>query len=95
LLLFAQHTALAHAVWHALHGGPTEHAHSNQAPKSGPGALCALDAAIGEILGGAAPAATCVFHAHAADCAPVVVGLRVVFAARFLAPLSRGPPALS
>lgn len=95
LLAFAQHTALAHAVWHALGNTPAQQEHSHETPKSAGSALCVFDAAIGQVLGGGAGYAPCVFHAQSAEVAHVDAALRVVLAARFLAPLSRGPPALS
>jgi hypothetical protein len=95
LLLFAQHTALAHALWHALGTTPAQHAHSEDTPKPSGGSLCNFDAVIGEVLGGAAPVSVCVLHADASEVARAAPGLHVVLAARFLAPLSRGPPALS
>jgi hypothetical protein len=95
LLLLAQHTALAHAVWHALDGTPAQHEHSHDTPKSDGGSLCTFHAAIGQVLGGGAPVTACVFHVQSPEAAPVDPGSRGVLAARFLAPLSRGPPALS
>jgi hypothetical protein len=100
LLLLAQHTALTHAVWHALDVTPAEHEHEHEhrpgTPKSAEGSLCAFHALIGQVLGGGgAPDTPCVLYAPSAKVALVDPGLRVVLAARFLAPLSRGPPALS
>jgi hypothetical protein len=95
LLLFAQHTALAHALWHALGNTPAQHEQSHDTPKSAGGLLCTFDAAIGQVLGCGAAVTTCVFYAQSADVAPVAPGFRVVLSSRFLAPLSRGPPALS
>jgi hypothetical protein len=95
LLLFAQHTALAHALWHALDNTPSQHEHSNETPKSAGGSLCTFHAVIGQVLGGGAPVSACVVYAQSIDVTPVHPTLRVVLAARFLAPLSRGPPALS
>ncbi len=95
LLLFAQHTALAHAVWHGLDSTPAHHEHSHETPESDGRSLCTFDAAMGQVLGGGAPVTACVFYAQSSAVALVDPGLRVVLAARFLAPLSRGPPALS
>src|SRR5690349_24592049 len=63
LLLFAQQSALTHAMWHAF-GGSARYAQkagaaSQPAPQSRDAALCAFDAAYGQALGaalGGAPA---------------------------------------
>jgi hypothetical protein len=96
LIVFAQHAALAHAVWHAGQQLPQQQERLGESER--PYApelsrLCAFDAALGQILGCAPPperfapaATTTATHAPACayDCA----------AAEVLAPHSRGPPAL-
>jgi hypothetical protein len=94
-LLLSQHTALAHALSHALDGAPSQHEHSDSAPKSSGGSLCEFHATIGQVLGGGVPASVCVLQVQLVEAAPVDCISRVVPATRFLAPLSRGPPALS
>jgi len=98
LLLFAQQAALMHAVSHArvhtaagaLEESRADPAYGSQAPDAA--ALCAFDAAYGQVLG----AAPCTGHdwssGSPADAAPAHVRYASPFQ-DFLAPLSRGPPA--
>ena len=97
LLLFAQHAGLSHAVWHAAHelaGGIETHSdaeHGSGSPEAS--TQCALDAALGQVLG-AAPQAAPVFHLETAD-AHTAPTIAVFFAALHSpTPRSRGPPAL-
>ena len=57
VLLFAQHGALTHAVWHAHQSLPSQQqrsddgvAHDQHAPETS--SLCVLDAAFGQVLNG-------------------------------------------
>ena len=93
-LLLSQHTALAHALSHALDDAPSQHEHSGGFPKSG-SSLCEFHAAIGQVLGGGAPATACVLEVQLVEAAAVDCTLCVVPPTRFIVPLSRGPPALS
>jgi hypothetical protein len=94
-LLISQHTALTHALSHALNGAPSQHEHSDSIPKSGGGSLCEFHATIGQVLGGAAAASVSVLQVQLIEAAPVDCTSRLVPTTRFLVPLSRGPPALS
>jgi len=98
LLLFAQQAALTHAVSHARVQAPAgvlkapsaAGAHGSRMPDAA--ALCAFDAAYGQVLG----AAPCSGHDWASGHAPDAAPARVRYASPFqdfLAPLSRGPPA--
>jgi hypothetical protein len=98
-MLFAQHAALSHAVWHASQQAPAhEHDLLDSDPTHAPHApelsrLCAFDAAFGQVLGGAPPSS----HFLAPDTAvseTAVHAHRVFVAVDFLAPRSRGPPSL-
>jgi hypothetical protein len=97
LLLFAQHTALTHALWHAQRQLPpvdltcstTQATHDTGSADIA--ALCAFDVAVGQVLGGVLPASaepppptTTTETPHlSAQSSPT---------SQFLAPLSRGPP---
>ena len=94
-LLLSQHTALAHALSHALDDAPSQHEHSGGIPEPGAGSLCEFHAAIGQVLGGGAPATACALEVQFVEAAPVDCTSCVVPATRFIVPLSRGPPALS
>lgn len=93
-LLLAQHAGLAHAVWHALHGSPLQQQNVDGAPGTDSGVSCAFDAVLGQVLGGVASAPP-PFFGEAVDGDVVHFSLRGAVLARFTAPLSRGPPALS
>ena len=98
VLLFAQQAALTHAVWHA-HGqaaaGALGHTQADAARDSkvpDVAALCAFDAAYGQVLG----AAPCGSHDTCAGCTADARQPHDRHASAFqdfLAPLSRGPPA--
>jgi hypothetical protein len=94
LLLLAQHVGLAHAVWHAFHKNPAQYEKPDGKPASTAATLCSFDAAIGQVLGGA-PAAAYLFSAEPPSFDRIQAAVHVAPPARFLAPLSRGPPALS
>jgi hypothetical protein len=94
-LLLSQHTALAHALSHALDDASSQHEHSGGIPTSGAGSLCEFHATIGQVLGGGAPASACVLEVQLVEAAPGECSPPVVHATRFIVPLSRGPPALS
>jgi hypothetical protein len=55
LLLFAQHTGLAHAVWHATQQLPAQQQREEDPPERPSSrqfsSLCALDAALGQVPG--------------------------------------------
>ena len=100
LLLFSQHIGLTHAIWHAaehrpLHeqgyGSAEDHDHGNPASRNGSN-LCALDAVLGQVLGGAALAGSAFAAekplAHAPVHAPAAYATSDT-----LTPRSRGPPA--
>ena len=98
LLLFAQQSALTHAMWHAF-GGSAKYAQkagaaSQPAPQSRDAALCAFDAAYGQALGAALGGAPADVPAPLADVATSHSKYSST-TPLFLAPLSRGPPALS
>jgi hypothetical protein len=93
-LLLAQHIGLAHAVWHALDKSPAPYQKQDSKPASSPGKLCSFDAALGQVLGGLT-ATPYVFSAEPPPLERTQTVVRVAPPARFLAPLSRGPPALS
>jgi hypothetical protein len=100
LLLVAQQTAIAHAIWHA-------HEYGRQGPGSAcevacpdgspaghdPAQLCAFDIAFGQVLGGASGSPSALAVADCPGDAPTLL-LDSAPRARFLAPLSRGPPTL-
>jgi hypothetical protein len=98
LLLFAQQSALTHAMWHAF-GASANYAQkagaaSQPAPQPGDAALCAFDAAYGQALGAALGGAPSDVPAPLAQAA--ALHSKYSFTTpQFLAPLSRGPPALS
>jgi hypothetical protein len=97
LLLFAQHTALTHALWHAqaqLSAGEVACAtaqvtHDTGAPDAA--ALCAFDAVLGQMLGGVLAGSHAPLPPSAATAAPHRLA-RSSPTPQFLAPLSRGPP---
>ena len=93
-LLLAQHVALAHAVWHALNKSPAQYQERDGKAAPAAGNLCSFDAAIGQVLGGV-PATLYVFSAEPPPFEPALTSVHVAPSVRFLAPLSRGPPALS
>ncbi|HZN27271.1 MAG TPA: hypothetical protein VFB75_23795 [Burkholderiales bacterium] len=97
LLLFAQQTALTHALWHAerqLPVGALEHhaaQHTHDSGDADAAALCAFDAAFGQLLGAALSGHHGLLHASITNERPH----RLTFFSvprYFLAPLSRGPP---
>jgi hypothetical protein len=99
VMLFAQHIALSHAVWHAYQQlpGQKQDASENNRPDrpSSPelSKLCAFDAAFSQVLGGAPPAT----YSFAADARSTETAARehCAFAAAELpTPRSRGPPSL-
>ena len=97
LLLFAQQTALTHALWHAQRQLPagelertTVHV-SHDTGKADVAALCAFDAAVGQVLGGAFSGSHEPPKGSAATEAPHRLA-RTSPTPYFLAPLSRGPP---
>ena len=100
LLLFAQHAALAHALWHAHPASPQQPAadcndscSSERPAQPDRGKLCGFDLVFSQVLGAAAGAT--VPMPLDASCATVTPAHReLVFTARFIAPLSRGPPTL-
>lgn len=88
LLITAQQSALSHAAWHAGAQTPPHHDGQGPAPDN---SLCDLHHACTHVLGGAqgAPPLWPVgSHTHVLTAAPALPG----GAARFLGPLSRGPP---
>ena len=99
LMLFAQHVALSHAVWHAYQHRPAQDQNGFQSDRQDrPSApkvskLCALDAAFGQVLGCAPPTAHS-FPAKSASAETPLHAFGGVAAVEFLAPLSRGPPSL-
>ena len=93
-LLLAQHAGLAHAVWHALHKTPARYQKQDNAPAPTGAKWCGLDAALGQVLGGVTTAPY-VFSAEPPPVERVQAAVPSILPARFLAPLSRGPPALS
>ena len=99
LLLFAQHMGLAHAIWHAAQQRPVhEQRYSGAKDRdyNGPvsrdvSSLCALDAVLGQVLGGA-PLACPAFSAEKPLAqAPAHVPAACA-TADTLTPRSRGPP---
>jgi hypothetical protein len=99
VMLFAQHIALAHAVWHAhqqLPGQKQDAFESNRPdrPKAPElSKLCAFDAAFSQVLGAAPPAT----HSFAADARTTEISARehcAFSAADRPRPRSRGPPSL-
>ena len=100
LLLFAQQAAIAHAIWHAhAHEPPESTSACETACPDGspsqhdPAPLCAFDIAFSQVLGGASGGTSALV---VTDCPAdtVTLHLNLPPRARFLAPLSRGPPAL-
>jgi len=95
LLLFAQHVALTHAVWHQANPPAGSHALAERpaAPHDSRHAstLCDFDAMLGQLLaGGAVAAAACILTTPAAH----AFGLDVRHLADLtpIQPRSRGPP---
>jgi hypothetical protein len=97
LLLFAQQTALTHALWHAqLQLPAAEVAYSTAAVTHDTGApdaavLCAFDAAVGQMLGGAPSSSRIALQPVATTQVPHRLA-RSSPPSYFPAPLSRGPP---
>jgi hypothetical protein len=98
LLLFSQHVGLVHAVAHAAHDGSVKQQgveqRSDNAPAQGTlSRICALDAALAQVLGGAPSAC----HAFAAEkpSPELSAGVPCTFVSlEAPAPRSRGPPSL-
>jgi hypothetical protein len=97
LLLFSQHVGLVHAVVHAANHGSAQQGvekRSDDAPAQGKlSRICALDAALSQVLGGAPLAC----HAFGVEKpAPVLsAGVPGTFVSlEAPAPRSRGPPSL-
>jgi hypothetical protein len=99
LLLFAQQVGLAHSLWHATQKIPQQ---AQALQKSGgqnapalPHAsrLCPLDAALGQVLGGAFTTAF-TFDVAAADRHAPAYAARDSASPDPLTPRSRGPPVL-
>jgi hypothetical protein len=95
LLLFAQHVALTHAVWHQANAPAGSHALAERPAPSHDSrhasALCDFDAMLGQLLaGGAVASAACVLTSPAAH----AFGLDVRHLADLtpIQPRSRGPP---
>lgn len=98
LLLFAQQVGLWHSVWHAANPHAAQHVtdraagHSKSLPHASK--LCALDAALGQVIGGGAVSgftfvlADAQAHAFHSE-------LSLPVSAHALPARSRGPPALS
>lgn len=95
LLLFSQHVAVTHAIWHQAHGAPAHesvvegHAHSDDEKQAGK--LCGFDTLLGQLLAGGAVASGASIHGadgtHAlAAAAPQLTALTLI------QPRSRGPP---
>lgn len=90
LLMTAQQSALTHAAWHAGGEAPAHQDGKGTAPDN----LCDLHHACAQVLGGvqgALPPCTVYTPTHVLTAAPSLPG----GAARFLAPLCRGPPRYS
>lgn len=98
-MLFAQHIAVSHAVWHAhqqIPGQEQDLFESNRPDRpSSPefSKLCAFDAAFSQVLG-AAPPATYNFTADASCTDSIGREHRAIAAAELPQPRSRGPPSL-
>jgi len=96
LLLFSQHVAVTHAIWHQAHGAPAHEsivegrAHSDDEKHAGE--LCGFDTLLCQLLAGGAVAS--------GACIPVADGTQALSAAApylaaltLIQPRSRGPPA--
>jgi hypothetical protein len=97
-VLLAQQAALTHVVWHAASGQSAQYdndgAYERQrAPASDLAALCALDAAFGQILAGG-PAISPSLFVCVRDSQRTADHSRGIAAADVLTPRSRGPPVL-
>jgi hypothetical protein len=95
-MLFAQHIAVAHAVWHAYQQLPAQQDAFESNRPDRPSApelskLCAFDAAFSQVLG-AAPPATYSFTANAGCSESAAREPRAFAAADLPRPRSRGPP---
>jgi hypothetical protein len=99
VMLFAQHIALSHAVWHAHQQfpGQAQDVFESDRPDrpSSPelSKLCAFDAAFSQVLGAALPA-TYFFTADAGCIESIAREHRSAAAADLPSPRSRGPPSL-
>lgn len=95
LLLFSQHVAVTHAIWHQAHGA-SAHASVSEAPAhSGDakhaGELCGFDTLLGQLLAGGAIASGA--HVPAADGAHALCSAHPhLLALAVVQPRSRGPP---
>ena len=102
LLLFAQQTALTHALWHAA-GGHESHAHAagghahdhdaHDRESDAQGALCDSHSACGTLLGGH-HGATAALGALDAACAHAASHFTGRITAEAVPAVSRGPPLL-
>jgi hypothetical protein len=90
-MLLAQHTALAHDLWHAV-GAPSSQA--PQAPGGKANKLCDLHDLLGTVLGIASGAAPIPAFLDVAD-TPYVAGIAAIRQAPRFAPRSRDPPLVS
>jgi hypothetical protein len=97
LLLFSQHVALTHALWHQVHGLSAQQAAVAGGSQSHGGAklgrLCDFDAMLGQLLAGGAVAADTPLPSG--DGAQALCGEAPRFAALAeTQPRSRGPPSV-
>lgn len=92
LLLFAQQSAITHAVWHASDHGPAQH--KNKGDASYQGKLCGLHGAFSQVVGGVQPSAA---QEPLPQCAAQTIEYRPgpLVVPELHVPLSRGPPLLS
>jgi hypothetical protein len=99
LLLFAQQTALTHALWHAERqlpaaAGTSSTAHvTHESGGADIALLCAFDVAVGQVLGGVASSSYTPPQPTATSGAPHRLA-RSSPPSYFPAALSRGPPSL-
>ena len=98
LLLFAQQVGLAHSVWHAAHTLPSQQA-ADAATDDAPSLphaskLCALDAALGQVLGAGAVSGF-TFALRSPQAHALHSELFDPASVHALTARSRGPPALS
>ena len=97
LLLFAQQTALTHALWHAQQHLPAADLACSTAQATHDtdpldvAMLCAFDAAVGQVLGAVLPDSPELPQPATTTEAPHLLA-RTSPPSSFLAPLSRGPP---
>lgn len=98
LLLFAQQVGLWHSVWHAANAHAAQQVTDRAAgdTKSLPhgSKLCALDAALGQVIGGGAVSAF-TFELADAQAHALHSELSLPASVHALIARSRGPPALS